>query len=556
MAHSFPYLHFMSTKKNPGKKKVVSRSYPALEYVWWIPLLIIFILVLYIRLKHLNMPLERDEGEYGLMAQQLLRGHLPYSLSYNMKLPGVSFIYALFIGIIGSKAMAIRAGLLITNILSAFLLYQVGNKLFNQRLAIISSSIFLIMSVSPNVLGFAAHATHYIVLFFLLGFWILIKEEKQFSVKALPLSGICFGIAFLMKQSAFFFILFGISAVMLLSSKQKSNIRKSLQNTALFVSGSTIPYVLLAIGILLFGNFQNFWFWTVEYLYKYGSVLGISDAPNVFSIQFKFVRDGFELIWMFALLGLILLFIPKKSDAPKYQLLALFIFSVLAVSMGFYFRRHYFIQLLPIISLLSAFTIERIIQLFSTFNKKNFGIGFGFGLFIAILVFGIRHQSDLLTLKSQDLVNTIYGGNPFIESEAIGKHIKSITEKEDKVLVFGSEPEINFYAQRQSPTGFIYTYSLMESHDLALQMQEDYISEVEANPPEIIVGVKNDLSWLQNPRSNTNILTWFDQFLKKYNYQVIASAQRNNRQLEYFFEDQIANYRPQGDKFLLIYKKP
>ena len=96
----------------------------------------------------------------------------------------------------------------------------------------------------------------------------------------------------------------------------------------------------------------------------------------------------------------------------------------------------------------------------------------------------------------------------------------------------------------------------MEPHDLALKMQEDYIDEVEADPPEIIVGIKNDLSWLQNPRSNTHILSWFDEFLKKYNYQVIAAAHRNNNQIQYFFEDQIGNFRPEGDKFLLVYRKP
>ena len=53
-------------------------------------------MVVYIRFRLLGLPLERDEGEYAYMAQQLLQGVLPYTESTSLKFPGIFFVYACF----------------------------------------------------------------------------------------------------------------------------------------------------------------------------------------------------------------------------------------------------------------------------------------------------------------------------------------------------------------------------------------------------------------------------------------------------------------------------
>ena len=50
--------------------------------------------VVWVRLRLLGLPLERDEGEYAYMAQQLLQGVLPYTEAHSMKFPGIFFVYA------------------------------------------------------------------------------------------------------------------------------------------------------------------------------------------------------------------------------------------------------------------------------------------------------------------------------------------------------------------------------------------------------------------------------------------------------------------------------
>jgi hypothetical protein len=48
----------------------------------------ILLLMIMVRVRLADVPLERDEGEYAYIVQLLLQGIPPYSIAYNMKFPG------------------------------------------------------------------------------------------------------------------------------------------------------------------------------------------------------------------------------------------------------------------------------------------------------------------------------------------------------------------------------------------------------------------------------------------------------------------------------------
>jgi len=75
-------------------------------------LLVILAIVVAIRIRLLNMPLERDEGEYAYAGQLLLQGVSPYQAAYNvtLKLPGTCVAYALIMAVFGQTASALHAG--------------------------------------------------------------------------------------------------------------------------------------------------------------------------------------------------------------------------------------------------------------------------------------------------------------------------------------------------------------------------------------------------------------------------------------------------------------
>ena len=115
----------------------------------------------------------------------------------------------------------------------------------------------------------------------------------------------------------------------------------------------------------------------------------------------------------------------------------------------------------------------------------------------------------------------MYGLNPFPESIKIAEYIKAHTNKDERIAVIGSEPQIYFYANRKSATGFIYVYGLMESHDYAPPMQLEMIKEIETSRPKYAVLVNISTSWLAERNSDMTIIKWSQTYLSQ-NYTTVG----------------------------------
>src|SRR5262249_22443303 len=134
------------------------------RFGWWTLAVIVFSLVIAIRIRLLGIPLERDEGEYAYAGQLILQGIPPYKLAYNMKFPGTYAAYALIMSIFGQTIHAIHLGLLLVNAATIVLIFFLGRRLVNSTTGIAASLSYAVLSVSPSVLGFAGHATHFVLL--------------------------------------------------------------------------------------------------------------------------------------------------------------------------------------------------------------------------------------------------------------------------------------------------------------------------------------------------------------------------------------------------------
>jgi hypothetical protein len=103
-----------------------------------------------VRWHLLDVPLERDEGEYGYMAQLINQGVPPYVAAYNMKLPGTYGIYAVFLRAFGDDAEAIRIGLLLTNAASIVLLYVLARPRTGEAGGVAAAAAFATWTLSPT----------------------------------------------------------------------------------------------------------------------------------------------------------------------------------------------------------------------------------------------------------------------------------------------------------------------------------------------------------------------------------------------------------------------
>jgi hypothetical protein len=134
-------------------------------------------------------------------------------------------------------------------------------------------------------------------------------------------------------------------------------------------------------------------------------------------------------------------------------------------------------------------------------------------VFVAVAGSYVTAESAyLFRMTPNDVSRSVYQSNPFIEAAEIGRYLREHTTPDDRIAVIGSEPEIYFYANRKSATGYIYTYALMERQPFASRMQDEMIKEIETAKPAYLVFVGVSSSWAATPASDKRILNWSNQY--------------------------------------------
>ena len=137
-----------------------------------------------------------------------------------------------------------------------------------------------------------------------------------------------------------------------------------------------------------------------------------------------------------------------------------------------------------------------------------------------------------------EICRSTYWLNPFPDSLLVADFIRKNTTPEDTITILGSEPQICFYAQRRSASGHIYMYPLMEQHEYALQMQENFIRETEAKKPKYVVLADISTSWLLNKNSPKTLSKWMTPYLQT-KYKLIGTLELFDDKTAYHWYPQV-----------------
>ena len=507
----------------------------ALLLAWWGLLAFVLAAVIAARIHLVQVPLERDEGEYAYAGQLMLQGIPPYKLAYNMKFPGTYAAYAGLMAVFGQTLAGIHIGLLLINFAAVVFMFLIGKELFGTNCGIASAAAYAVLSVSPSVLGFAAHATHFVVLPVLAGSYILLASSTRHSATRVFAAGLLFGLAVLMKQQAVPFVAFGGFFLLLRDWHDRLVWRRVVLRAVAFLLGAIFPILVTCLLLWKAGVFDTFRFWTINYAREYATRLSISEGLTVFRASFPYVLESNWSWWVLALAGLVFSLWNRsaRSQALTFCCPLLF-FSALAVGAGFYFRPHYFIQMLPAISILAG-TAAALVPFGSRSRSMRW---IGWFVFAGAAAVSLWQQQDFFFRLSPTAASrAAYGLNPFPEAVRVAEFLRQHSSPDDKIAVIGSEPEIYFYARRHSATGYIYTYALMEPQPYAAQMQREMIREIEAAQPKYFVFVVFGNSWLRRNDSNATIFDWFNRYaeanLKGIGIVNVISPDRTDYYLPY-----------------------
>lgn len=248
--------------------------------------------------------------------------------------------------------------------------------------------------------------------------------------------------------------------------------------------GSTVVLLVVATWFTAAGGLSHFW----------DAVFVYNVAYSQFSLGkiYPSARYSFELFFPLNLVILLGWFVGLwyiREDSPHYPPTRIVSLAVILLPIELVFANlsgrqywHYYLSLIPVTCLLSAFMIKLLLDALQT---QFPWIPAGLLVFTGSLYAGL--PANLIPddiRKYANLTEIVCCRNPVIN------YIRENTDEDDRILVWGAEGSIYFISDRTAPTRFFYQYPLFTSgynHDLI----KEFTSDVSGSPPAIIIDTHN-----------------------------------------------------------------
>ena len=519
----------------------------------WLAVSVVIAAAAAIRLRLLDVPLDRDEGEYAYFGQLLLGGVPPYALAYNLKLPGIYGVYALVLAVFGQTPAAIRIGLIVVTSATTAVTYLLGARLAGPAVGVATAAIFAALSLNPKLLGLAAYAEHFALLPVVAGALLLWRVARLRRPVPVLVCGALFGLGLLVRQSAALFVAGGVFYLLVANPEvvadpeaPERSRRGSGRAGALFVVGAVLPLALTCVGLLAAGTFRTFWFWVVSYAPYYQADLSSGWRNLVRTLGAAAPSTSVALT--LAAVGVAAVLRDRRRDRRAF-VLALTASAVLGTMMGLQFRPHYFLLALPALALLAGLGLTALAELPAlgrVLSSVLLAVALGQPLYAS--------RAVLFELTPDQVSRAVYGRNPFPESVEIARYIREHSEGGDRIAVVGSEPQIYFYSSRRSATGYIYTYPLMELQPYASFMQRQMIGEIETGAPRFLVFVSATRSWVVRPESDRTIFRWFEDYQRGFTRVGVADIVSPHETV-YRWGEAASSYAPRSDVWLMVFER-
>ena len=470
-----------------------------------------------VRLRLLDFPLERDEGEYAYAGQLMLQGIPPYELAYNMKFPGTYAAYALIMAVFGQTTAGIHLGIFCLTTATALLLFWLGKKILDETAGVVAATGYAVLAASPSMLGLAGHATHFCAFFVAAGFGLLWRARQTENILTLAAAGFVFGVAVLMKQQAVIIAAWaGLAYAAEILFFNRKPLRLRFGTVAVFGAAMLLPLCLCCLWLWHAGVLAKFKFWTIDYAQQYEKLASVGDGWVRFKLAYPGAVATTFSIWLLAFLGAGLLFCDVRLRGSRRWLLGFGAASALATVPGFYFRPHYFLVMLPAVALFAGVAVSVATQFVQRLdNRPRFhSPALFYILFLTVTIWGNREIWLLATPTGA--ARAAYGLDPLPEAQATAEFVAAHCPAGATIAILGSDPEIFFLSRHRSATGYIYAYALTEKQAFAGKMQREFVGEISGRSPDIIICAGDFQRWMDGAGATSPVPAWWAEYRKNF----------------------------------------
>ncbi|MEO8403917.1 MAG: glycosyltransferase family 39 protein [Chitinophagaceae bacterium] len=425
-------------------------------------ILLLTLMQLVVALFTNSLTFTHEESMWHYIGRNWLRhGLVPYAGGVDNKSPLIYFIFGLSDRLFGINYWFPRLLGSVVEAAGVYYLFRIAKHIAGYRAGIFAISVYGLSLLWKTTGGKLVSFTEtYACTAVIISFYYCLSAEKN---KHYFISGLFAGIALAFRLTSFF----GILAILLVL------IRRKLPATGAFIAGGAIALGVLFAAMLLAGiNMELMIHNMLTDNFGSGSTTDHSWAWKMDIFSSNFFDSEFVLFYPFVI-GY--LFFERKINWLVAWLICTFIgINVL----GIYARPH-FKELLPSLSLMSAFALAHLTETYKISYK---------GLLVVVWIcFFPKLLEPFWGLKktirpvppvaacTPDLLQSDEAGE-----KQLGKWVKENTKETDQVFVAGYGARVQVYSERLSPT--IY-FNVTQTSEAKNQLYKD----LEANKPAMMI---------------------------------------------------------------------
>jgi 4-amino-4-deoxy-L-arabinose transferase-like glycosyltransferase len=503
---------------------------------------IVFVLM---RIPFVDLPLERDEGDYAYVAWRMLEGDVPYRDVFDQKPPGIYAVYAALFALGARSGVAIHLLLYVWTAACALALHRLLRDLAGGIAAAFAALCFALLATDPRLTATAANTESFMVLPIVASWAALWRASRTDRAGPWLACGAWIAAACWLKPVAATNGLFSVAWALFvgLGGAGRPLASELARRAGLLALGGILLSTPFVAALAVAGALTPFFDIVVRHNIAYSSDVEPAQGLVQLAGTLLHLAPSHAPFWLLGIVGLL-----ARGEAPARvrlffagQLVAAFA----GASVALHYRPHYLVQLLPALCALAglglAAATRRLRAALPSLRPQLAQISLAA---IPIACFTAANASFLLAGSPHEIARRMYALNPFAESERIAEYLARTSGPSDSVFVVGSEPQIPFLAGRRSATRYILFYPLTGPYPDALERQREAMREVAEERPLFVIVVDGDASHLLDERS------------ERWIYSEVAQLIQREYRLEFLFhaspagEDYVEAWGPDAARWL------
>ncbi len=455
-----------------------------------------------------------DSGLFAYAGQQILHGRLLYRDLFDTKTPGVFYLNALAMSLLGETPVAVWWLGVVSIAVAASLLLLVLRRMNGLLPASLACVAFLLTLHHPSYYQGGNLTEIYALLPQVLTLAALLAYFESGRGHWVAVAGFFTALSMLFKPTYIGLGVAGIGAV-LWQDLRRRGWKRALHHVGGFAAGIAVPLILVGAYFGIRGAFRELWDAVIIYDITY-SQHGFSLRSLYTTVRILFIEPPLSVVSTVSLGSAAVyarkvirsrrqlspdqaltvpvgtpLSVQRTSEQRQWfygsVFCALLLEWVLLSVSGRNFG-HYFVTPLPAMTACLAFLLDEVRTLGDEIVAGRIGAALSVSL---LAVLGMAWSLEVLVkdLPSRDeLVQFVR--EPFNDTylvDPVARYVESHTDASQSVFVWSIHPSTNFLSRRRSPSRYMYATQLLLPGSGNRARFVELMQDLQDDPPALIV---------------------------------------------------------------------